>query len=67
MASKKGGGKARSAITGRYVKKSYAKKHPKTTIVHRKKAAAKKAAKKKPAARKGKPRPSRPGVKKSGR
>lgn len=24
---------ARSAITGRFVKKSYAKKHPKTTVV----------------------------------
>jgi hypothetical protein len=30
---KKSGGKARSAITGRYVKKDYAKKHPKTTVV----------------------------------
>ncbi len=28
-------GKARSAITGRYVKKSYAKTHPKTTVVER--------------------------------
>ena len=35
MAGKKssGGGKARSSITGKYVKKDYAKKHPKTTIV----------------------------------
>ena len=32
---KKPGGKARSAITGRYVKKDYAKKHPKTTVVER--------------------------------
>jgi hypothetical protein len=37
MAGKKksGGGKARSAITGRYVSKAYAKKHPKTTVVER--------------------------------
>jgi hypothetical protein len=25
--------KARSAISGKYVKKSYAKRHPKTTVV----------------------------------
>lgn len=35
MPSKKKGGKARSAITGRYVSKNYAKKHPKTTVVER--------------------------------
>ena len=29
----KSGGKARSAVSGRYVKKSYAKTHPKTTVV----------------------------------
>lgn len=28
-----GGGKARSAITGRYVKPSTAKRHPTTTVV----------------------------------
>jgi hypothetical protein len=34
MAGKKSsGGKARSAISGRYVKKSTAKKNPKTTVV----------------------------------
>ena len=33
MAKKKGSGKARSAITGRYVTKGFAKKHPKTTQV----------------------------------
>ena len=33
MAKKKSTGtKARSAITGRYVKKSYAKRHPRTTV-----------------------------------
>lgn len=35
MAGKKGGsgtGKARSAISGRYVKKSTAVRHPKTTV-----------------------------------
>ncbi len=35
MAGKKGGGgvgKARSAITGRYVKPSTAQRHPKTTV-----------------------------------
>lgn len=34
MAAKKGtgAGKSRSAITGRYVKPSTAKRHPKTTI-----------------------------------
>jgi hypothetical protein len=31
-----GSGRARSAVTGRFVKKSYAKKHPKTTVVERK-------------------------------
>lgn len=31
---KKGSGtKARSAITGKYVKKGYAQKHPRTTVV----------------------------------
>ena len=30
------GGKARSAITGRYVKKSTAKKNPKTTVIEKK-------------------------------
>jgi hypothetical protein len=29
---KSGGGKYRSAITGRYVTRSYAKRHPKTTV-----------------------------------
>jgi hypothetical protein len=29
-------GKARSAVTGRYVTKGYAKKHPKTTVVEKK-------------------------------
>ncbi len=37
MAKKASGGssgsKARSAITGRYVTKSYAKAHPRTTVV----------------------------------
>jgi len=35
MAKKCGGGKkaARSAISGKFVKKSYADKHPKTTVV----------------------------------
>lgn len=33
-----GSGKARSAETGHYVKKSYAKEHPKTTVVERDKA-----------------------------
>ena len=28
-------GKARSAITGRYVTMEYAKKHPKTTVIER--------------------------------
>ena len=32
MAGKKTSTRSRSAITGRYVKKSYAKKHPKTTV-----------------------------------
>lgn len=35
MAGKKGSGKARSAITGKYVKKSYAKNHPKTTVIEK--------------------------------
>ena len=36
MAGRKGSGtKARSAVTGKYVKKSYAKTHPKTTVVER--------------------------------
>jgi hypothetical protein len=30
-----GGGKARSAISGRYVKPSTAKRHPKTTVVEK--------------------------------
>jgi hypothetical protein len=30
-----GGGKARSAITGRYVKPSTAARHPKTTVVEK--------------------------------
>jgi hypothetical protein len=30
-----GSGKARSAITGRYVRKSTARSHPKTTVVER--------------------------------
>lgn len=28
-------GKARSAVTGRYVTKSHARKHPKTTVIER--------------------------------
>ena len=32
-----GGGKSRSAITGRYVKPSTAKRHPNTTVVERSK------------------------------
>ena len=35
MARKTSGSRARSAITGRYVKKSTAKRHPKTTVVER--------------------------------
>jgi hypothetical protein len=35
MAAKKSGGKARSAVTGKYVKPAEAKKHPKTTVVER--------------------------------
>lgn len=37
MAKSKGssGSKARSAISGRYVKKSYAKRNPKTTVVEK--------------------------------
>jgi hypothetical protein len=34
--SSKSSGKSRSAITGRYVKKSYAKSHPKTTVTEKK-------------------------------
>lgn len=30
-----GSGKARSAITGRYVQKSTAKRHPRTTVVEK--------------------------------
>ena len=34
MSGKKySGGKARSAVNGRYVSKDYARKHPKTTVV----------------------------------
>jgi hypothetical protein len=33
MAPKKSGGKARSAVTGKYVKKSYAKANPGKTVV----------------------------------
>jgi hypothetical protein len=32
---KKSTAKARSAVTGKYVKKSYAKTHPRTTVVER--------------------------------
>jgi hypothetical protein len=40
MAPKKGGGtRARSAKTGKFVKKSYAKKHKSTTVVERTKKA----------------------------
>lgn len=35
MARSKSSGKARSAITGKYVKPSYAKAHPNTTVVER--------------------------------
>ena len=35
MARKKPLTKSRSAITGRYVRKSYAKKHPNTTVNER--------------------------------
>lgn len=41
MAGRRGGGKrtvARSSVTGRFVKKSYAKTHPRTTEVERVKA-----------------------------
>mgnify|MGYP005812720989 CR=1 FL=1 len=31
--ARSGGGRARSAITGRYVKRSTATRHPKTTVV----------------------------------
>jgi hypothetical protein len=34
--SKGSGGRARSAITGRYVKPSTAARHPKTTVVEKK-------------------------------
>jgi hypothetical protein len=30
--AKKGNSKSRSAVTGRYVKKGYAKEHPNTTV-----------------------------------
>ncbi len=30
-----GSGKARSAVSGRYVAKEYAKSHPRTTVVER--------------------------------
>ena len=33
MAKKATPGKARSAVSGRYVKKSYAKRNPRTTVV----------------------------------
>lgn len=33
MAGKKSGTRARSAITGRFVRKGTAKRHPKTTVV----------------------------------
>ena len=33
--AKKPSGKARSAISGRYVKKSYAKRNPRITVVER--------------------------------
>jgi hypothetical protein len=29
-------GRARSAVTGKFVKKSYAKRHPRTTVIERK-------------------------------
>lgn len=35
--SNSGGGRARSAITGRYVKMSTAKRNPKTTVVEKSK------------------------------
>lgn len=37
MGTRKTGTKARSAVTGKFVKKSYAKKHPKTTVIERSK------------------------------
>ncbi len=36
MGAEKSSGRARSAITGRYVKPSTAKKNPRTTVVERK-------------------------------
>lgn len=39
---KSSGSKARSAVTGKYVKKSYAKSHPKTTVVEKSKGGSKK-------------------------
>ena len=42
MARKTSGSRARSAITGRYVKMSTAKRHPKTTVVERPKSSKKK-------------------------
>ena len=35
--AKSSGGRARSAITGRYVTKAKAARHPRTTVVERKK------------------------------
>lgn len=35
--AKSSGGRARSAITGRYVTKATAARHPRTTVVERKK------------------------------
>ena len=40
--AKRSGSKARSAVTGKYVTKSYAKKHPKTTVVEKSKGPSKK-------------------------
>ncbi len=36
MAKKKSSSIARSAVTGRFVSKTYANKHPRTTVVERK-------------------------------
>lgn len=36
MAGKKSSGKARSAISGKYVSMKYAKSHPKTTVIEKK-------------------------------
>ena len=35
MIKKSAGQRSRSAITGRYVKKEYAKRHPKTTVTEK--------------------------------